>query len=189
MAPTRFILLGLQRSDEAMQVLRQAMIKGYAGGLQETVARNYFGHQKRLAWTIEIAQFIQDHDPDLFPLLPYMDRLVFSDGDDHEERIRQFWVVANELGYSREELLAPGPVWGLRLRDDVLIALGEFDALADVHFGNTPLFWLWTPDLSTFRQADAFRRRIRDTGMLAFWQQHDWPDLCRPSASDDFICE
>jgi TolB-like protein len=182
-------LLSLKRSDEAMPILRQAMINGYAGGLQETTVHNYFGSQKQLAWTVEFAQFLQNHDPDLFPLLPYMEHLVFSGDDDDKERIRQFWIVAKELGYGREELLAPGPVWGLRLRDDVLIALGEFDAIADVHFGNTPLFWLWTPDLHAFRQSDAFRRRIRDTGMLAFWQQHGWPDLCRPAAGDDFVCD
>jgi TolB-like protein len=182
-------LLGLQRSEEAMPILRQAMIKGYAGGLQEIVVRNYFAPRKQLAWAVEIAQFLQDHDPELFPLLPYMEHLVFSGDDDHEERIRQFWVVAKELGYSREELLAPGPVWALRLRDDVLIALGEFDAIAEVHFGNTPLFWLWTPDLRGFRQSDAFRSRIRDTGMLAFWHRYGWPDLCRAEGEDDFVCD
>jgi tetratricopeptide (TPR) repeat protein len=182
-------LLGLQRSEEAMPILRQAMIKGYAGGLQEIVVRNYFAPRKQLAWAVEIAQFLQDHDPELFPLLPYMEHLVFSGDDDHEERIRQFWVVAKELGYSREELLAPGPVWALRLRDDVLIALGEFDAIAEVHFGNTPLFWLWTPDLRGFRQSDAFRSRIRDTGMLAFWHRYGWPDLCRTEGEDDFVCD
>jgi TolB-like protein len=182
-------LLGLQRSEEAMPILRQAMIKGYAGGLQEIVVRNYFAPRKQLAWAVEIAQFLQDHDPELFPLLPYMEHLVFSGDDDHEERIRQFWVVAKELGYSREELLATGPVWALRLRDDVLIALGEFDAIAEVHFGNTPLFWLWTPDLRGFRQSDAFRSRIRDTGMLAFWHRYGWPDLCRAEGEDDFVCD
>ena len=71
-------LLGLQRSDEAMPILRQALINGYAGGLEESVARNYVGAQRRLAWTIENAQFLQNHDPELFPLLPYIEGLVFS---------------------------------------------------------------------------------------------------------------
>jgi TolB-like protein len=182
-------LLGLQRIDEAMPVLRQAIVRGYAGGLQETVVNNYFGPQRRLAWAVDIAQFLQEHDADLFPLLPYMERLVFASTGEREQERLQFWVVARELGYSRDDLLAPGPIWGLRLRDDVLIALGEFDAAASTHFGNTPLFWLWTPDLKDFRQSDAFRQQVRDTGMLTFWQQHGWPDLCRAQGADDFVCD
>ena len=182
-------LLSLQRIDEAMPILRQAIIRGYAGGLQETVVSNYFGSQRRLAWTIDIAQFLQEYDPELFPLLPYMERLVFSPAGNREQERLQFWVVARELGYSREDLLAQGPIWGLRLRDDVLIALGEFDAAATIHFGNTPLFWMWVPDLREFRQSDAFRHKVRETGMLAFWQQHGWPDLCRAQGADDFVCD
>lgn len=46
-------------------------------------------------------------------------------------------------------------------------------------------------------QTDAFRQRIRDSGMLDYWHEHGWPDLCRPlitrivsdEREDDFECD
>jgi hypothetical protein len=48
---------------------------------------------------------------------------------------------------------------------------------------------MWGPVHRQFRQSDAFRARVRDSGMLAFWQQNGWPDLCRPRGNDDFECD
>ncbi len=48
---------------------------------------------------------------------------------------------------------------------------------------------MWTPKLKHFRHSEAFRQRVRDTGVLGYWQEHGWPDLCRPLGEDDFECE
>ena len=38
-------------------------------------------------------------------------------------------------------------------------------------------------------QLDEFKARVRDSGMLDFWRENGWPDLCRPLDADDFECE
>ena len=50
------------------------------------------------------------------------------------------------------------------------------------------MFWMWSQNLREFRQSEAFRDRVRDSGMLAYWRSHGWPDLCRAAGSEDFEC-
>jgi TolB-like protein len=47
---------------------------------------------------------------------------------------------------------------------------------------------LWSDSFRRFRQTEAFRQIIRDAGVLAYWQQHRFPPLCRPVGSDGFEC-
>jgi TolB-like protein/Tfp pilus assembly protein PilF len=37
--------------------------------------------------------------------------------------------------------------------------------------------------------SDAFRELVRDAGLVAYWRKHGWPDKCRATAGDDFICD
>jgi hypothetical protein len=48
---------------------------------------------------------------------------------------------------------------------------------------------LWSDSFRRFRQTEAFRQIIRDAGVLAYWQQHRFPPLCRPVGSDGFECD
>ncbi len=50
-------------------------------------------------------------------------------------------------------------------------------------------FWMWSQSLREFRQSEAFRDRVRDSGMLPYWRSHGWPDLCRAVGDDDFECD
>jgi len=97
--------------------------------------------------------------------------------------------VATELGFSRESLLAKSPRWGYRLNSSTLAALGEYETIADQYWGNSPFFWMWLPSLQPFRQSEAFKSNVRPSGMLKFWRDTEWPDLCRPLAEDDFECD
>jgi hypothetical protein len=130
-----------------------------------------------------------NHDPDLLPLLPHARRLVFSAPEDRPLEIRRFWRVADELGFNRETLLRRSPRWGPRLGIGILLALGEYASIVDHYWGNTPMFWMWEPGLQRLRRSDAFEARVRESGMLAFWKDNGWPDLCRPAANDDFECD
>jgi hypothetical protein len=121
--------------------------------------------------------------------MPHIRRLVFSTREDRQAEIARFWTVANELGFSREDLLGPGPQWGRRLDDGILVTLGEFQPVVDNFWGNSPMFWMWTRGLWSLRQSEEFRSRIRDSKMLAFWQENGWPDLCRPTDKDGFECD
>ena len=50
-------------------------------------------------------------------------------------------------------------------------------------------FWLSDPAASLLRQSKAFRQALGDLGLLDFYRQYGWPDLCRPVGEDDFICD
>jgi adenylate cyclase len=48
---------------------------------------------------------------------------------------------------------------------------------------------LWGASFQRFRQTEAFKQMIRETGVLAYWRAHRFPPLCRPVGADDFACD
>jgi adenylate cyclase len=59
--------------------------------------------------------------------------------------------------------------------------------------GYTEITGLWSPlwshSYQRFRQTEAFRQLIRNAGVLAYWQAHRFPPLCRPVGVEDFECD
>jgi hypothetical protein len=51
---------------------------------------------------------------------------------------------------------------------------------------------IWGADFSKYRQSPAFRTRIRDLDLHAYWRENGFPPQCRPivttSGEDDFEC-
>jgi hypothetical protein len=47
----------------------------------------------------------------------------------------------------------------------------------------------WAPAYSDIRKTERFKAYVRDSGRLAYWRTHGWPDLCHPTTGDDFACE
>lgn len=50
------------------------------------------------------------------------------------------------------------------------------------------LHWLWLPVFDETRQLESFRQLLRDSGMVAYWEQHGWPQVCRP-VDATFVCD
>ena len=71
----------------------------------------------------------------------------------------------------------------------VVAALGHSDRVVDLLWTNEPKFWMWGTDFRRVRQSEAWRERVRDTGLLAYWQKHGWPEKCRPVGDNDFSCD
>ena len=70
-------------------------------------------------------------------------------------------------------------------------ALDFFEGLAEAGYpalGNAPSF-LWAPSYAALRKTERFKAYVRKSGMLDYWRQRGWPDLCRPMGVDDFICD
>jgi TolB-like protein len=183
------VALDLGRKDEALPYIKNAILFGYSGSAEGLVWSHYGGDYAEAIWVASTSTRFAAHDPSLLPLMPHIRRLVFSTREDRQAEIARFWTVANELGFSREDLLGPGPQWGRRLDDGILVTLGEFLPVVDNFWGNSPMFWMWTRGLWSLRQSEEFRSRIRDSKMLAFWQENGWPDLCRPTDKDGFECD
>jgi tetratricopeptide (TPR) repeat protein len=51
----------------------------------------------------------------------------------------------------------------------------------------TSLFWLWLPVFDEARQLESFKQLLRESGIVDFWQQKGWPEVCQP-AGDSFEC-
>lgn len=49
--------------------------------------------------------------------------------------------------------------------------------------------YVWSPSFQRFRQTEAFKQIIRDTGVLAYWQAHRYPPQCRALGTQDFACD
>jgi TolB-like protein len=47
---------------------------------------------------------------------------------------------------------------------------------------------LWRPVLGEVRQLPGFKDLVRREGLVDYWQEFGWPDLCQPTTNDDFEC-
>jgi len=102
--------------------------------------------------------------------------LMFSRTSEAQVSVSRFWVAATALGYERDDVLAKADVF-------LLSKLGEFEVLA----GRS--FTLWLPGLQAFRKSHVFKQKMREDGLVRYWREHGWPDLCRPLGSEDFVCD
>jgi tetratricopeptide (TPR) repeat protein len=81
----------------------------------------------------------------------------------------------------------------------MLLQLGDpvhsFDLFERGHSGLSDAYlnWLWQPEpwSRKARQDPAFQGFAQRIGMVAYWKQFGWPDLCTPApaqSSDVFVC-
>jgi adenylate cyclase len=50
-------------------------------------------------------------------------------------------------------------------------------------------FLLWLPIMHEVRQLPRFKEYIKEIGLVDYWNQFGWPDLCRPVGDGDFECD
>jgi TolB-like protein/Flp pilus assembly protein TadD len=60
--------------------------------------------------------------------------------------------------------------------------------LAIRHFTPTAFIQVWNPLYAPLRKTERFKRLMREAGLVAYWREKGWPDLCRPVGADDFEC-
>ncbi|MDX1625717.1 MAG: hypothetical protein R3323_04310 [Wenzhouxiangellaceae bacterium] len=181
------------RYEEAIGPIRTAILSGYHGSASETLADIHLELGRQDVWLMLHANYYRDHDPELIPLLPHLLELDIAYRNGETQASRRFVAIARELGFTVDDLTAPGPNWGLRVPFTVASALGANAEIVERYENHSPKFWMWTPTLRPFRRSEAFREFVRDSGMLDYWQANGWPDKCRPirteSGEDDFECD
>ena len=175
--------------EKAIPEFREAILKGYVGGAEFDLAAAYQALGDSTVMSAILSREYEAYDPELLVLLPHIVELMLASGEESGRAASRFRVVARELGFSEADLVRPGPRFGLRTPNEVAIAYGRFDVITNRYWGNSPMFWMWAPHLQPWRRSESFRERVRDTGMLAFWRKHGWPDLCRATDDDDFECD
>ena len=47
----------------------------------------------------------------------------------------------------------------------------------------------WWPVMKEVRQLPRFKEFVREIGLVDYWKEYGWPDLCRPVGDDDFVCD
>ena len=51
------------------------------------------------------------------------------------------------------------------------------------------MFWQSNAEAGALRQTRIFKDLLRDMGLVEFYREYGWPDLCRPIGEDDFECD
>jgi TolB-like protein/class 3 adenylate cyclase len=51
------------------------------------------------------------------------------------------------------------------------------------------LYFIWAPLMREVRQLPRFKEFVREIGLVDYWDEFGWPDLCRPLDNDDFECD
>lgn len=48
---------------------------------------------------------------------------------------------------------------------------------------------MWMPEERELRQSRVFHDYLRDVGLIAYWREHGWPDVCRSDGKDGAVCD
>jgi len=51
------------------------------------------------------------------------------------------------------------------------------------------VFWFWLPLMRDVRQLPRFKELIKEIGLVDYWNEFGWPDICRPLDNGDFECD
>ncbi len=51
------------------------------------------------------------------------------------------------------------------------------------------LRFLFDPVSAQLRKTERFKSLVRNMGLVEYWRERGWPDMCRPVGRDDFVCD
>jgi len=66
---------------------------------------------------------------------------------------------------------------------------GDFDLATEVREKAGDVRELWFPIMKEVRKTPRFKKYVREIGLVDYWKEYGWPDLCRPVGDDDFVCD
>ena len=179
-------LESMGNTDAALHSMKDAFFSGYTGMAEFVLLGDAYQKGDKSTWGVINAlgmaeQTEQDPNYPYMRLLPQLEAIVFAAEKDKDEQIARYWMIARDLGYGRQDILRP-------YQYTTTLALKEYDYLASQLWGSETKQWMWTRQFRPFRQSEPFKRKIRESGYLAYWQTHGWPDLCQAVGDDDFKC-
>jgi hypothetical protein len=39
------------------------------------------------------------------------------------------------------------------------------------------------------RKTERFKAYVRERGLVEYWRAKGWPEFCKPTTDDDFVCD
>jgi hypothetical protein len=63
------------------------------------------------------------------------------------------------------------------------------ESVLKLYFPVAALIPLRSPDYAPVRKTERFKKLMRDARLVDYWRERGRPDLCRPTAGDDFVCD
>ena len=106
------------------------------------------------------------------------------------------WIAAirdpaenHDVGYARLKDWERNQSTGLRLSDIgvVLLPFGKYEEFASNLSANR--MYMWLPQAADFRRSGYFKKMIRESRILEYWQERGFPEHCRAIGDDDFECD
>ena len=71
--------------------------------------------------------------------------------------------------------------------EDPVLALDAMRAAIDEQAGSAA--FLWYPQLADMRQLPEFKEYLREIGIVDYWKEYGWPDICHPLGEKKFECD
>ena len=69
------------------------------------------------------------------------------------------------------------------------IYFGDLDFAMDIIENTGDVYQCWFPIMKNVRQVPRFKDFVREIGLVDYWKQYGWPDLCHPVSENDFECD
>jgi len=148
--------------------------------LGEELMPAWWGDQINIFLALGRGAALEDIDelnvpPDLKELLHHIDDREVLDAQVKAYAASPSKVPAASIYYA---------AFAAKLGDQSLAVQLLRSALDDVW---TSLFWLWLPVFDEARKLDSFKQLLRESGVVEYWGQHGWPQVCQPQG-EDFSC-
>lgn len=162
-----WFLASTGHDEEALQVLRDALNAGFA--------KIWFAHMPLLARIDnEIAFKAATNDSHALRGWRRHDELYVA--------FRNLDADHSELAKSVADFFAANPGRDSDFSESTMVALGYVPNITSAQA-------IWGDIGQKLRKTSQFKDLIKRSGVLAYWDETDYPEGCRPVGSDDFECD
>jgi hypothetical protein len=152
--------------------------------------------------TVDDGAYLSRSDHFVVPLLRRGDRaaaLLLLDANDLHADVRNAVVAALDKPGTRNPQAAAlvarhfetaqTPNAKTFAASRLFLWLGDFDGVAASDDTLSTQIIAWERDPPGFRNSPQMKRKLVDTGVVAYWRQQGFPPQCKPVGSDDFHCD
>ena len=146
--------------EQAMNHFVRARELGYPNLINLDIASIY--KQRNQPYNMRYMIADRFSNDSIAPLSSYLSNVILAEGNEKQEAIKIFWVVAKERGLES----AVKRNWNS-------FVLGEYSGIGrPKDCSDVELAWLWGPRLQEYRQSNHFKQYIKEANVLAYWQKH-----------------